>query len=100
MKMISKSRYIYLPLGGGAPQGAGDAPSAGGFEKQYEQWKASAEQINVAVHDIRHMLARVEALAEKRHVELPDLKEVERAVDRFTHRYAPEAMCWMSCCTI
>lgn len=53
-------------------------------EKQYEQWKASAEQINVAVHDIRHMLARVEALAEKKHMELPDLKEVERAVDRFT----------------
>lgn len=27
-------------------------------EKQYEQSKASAEQINVAVHDIRYMLAR------------------------------------------
>lgn len=53
-------------------------------EKQYEQWKASAEQINVSVHDIRHMLARVEALAEKKHIELPDLKEVEKAVDRFT----------------
>lgn len=53
-------------------------------EKQYEQWKASSEQINVAVHDIRHMLARVEALVEKKHIELPGLKEVEKAVDRFT----------------
>lgn len=53
-------------------------------EKQYEQWKANAELINVSVHDIRHMLARVEALAEKKHIELPDLQAVRKAVDRFT----------------
>lgn len=53
-------------------------------EKQYEQWKANVELVNVSVHDIRHMLARVEALAEKKHLDLPDLKAVRKAVDGFS----------------
>lgn len=53
-------------------------------EKQYEQWKANVELINVTVHDIRHMLARMEALAEKKNIELPDLQAVRKAVDVFT----------------
>lgn len=53
-------------------------------EKQYEQWEANVELVNVSVHDIRHMLARVEALAEKKHLDLPDLKAVRKAVDGFS----------------
>lgn len=53
-------------------------------EKQYEQWKTNVEQVNIAVHDIRHMLARVEALAAQAHLELPDLEDAQRAVDGFS----------------
>lgn len=53
-------------------------------EKQYEQWKANVELVNISVHDVRHMLARVEALAEKKHLDLPDLEAVRKAVDGFS----------------
>lgn len=53
-------------------------------EKQYEQWKTNVEQVNIAVHDIRHMLARVEALAAQAHLELPDLEAAQRAVNGFS----------------
>jgi len=52
-------------------------------EKQYEKWKANVELTRVAVHDVRHMLDRVEALAEKKHVDLPDLDAVRRTMDGF-----------------
>jgi len=52
-------------------------------EKQYEKWKSNVELTRVAVHDIRHMLDRVEALAENKHIDLPDLEAVRRTMDGF-----------------
>lgn len=53
-------------------------------EKQYEQWKSNVEQVNIAVHDIRHMLDRAQALAESSRVELPDLDAVRGVVDCYS----------------
>ena len=53
-------------------------------EKQYEQWKSSVEQVNVAVHDVKHMLAHAQTLAEKRQVELPDLDAMREAVESYS----------------
>lgn len=53
-------------------------------EKQYEQWKATVELIQVAVHDLKHLLARVQALAEQKDLELPDLAHMRETVDNFT----------------
>ena len=53
-------------------------------EKQYEQWKANAELMDMVAHDVRHMLARAEALAERKQMELPDLEAVRKAVDHFS----------------
>ncbi len=52
-------------------------------EKQYEKWKTNVELTRVAVHDIRHMLDRVEALAGNKHIDLPDLEAVRRTMDGF-----------------
>jgi len=50
-------------------------------EKQYEKWKASVELARVAVHDVRHMLDRVESLAEKKQIEMPGLEAVRQTMD-------------------
>lgn len=53
-------------------------------EKQYEQWKNSMEQIRIAAHDIKHMLAHAQALAEKNRVDLPDLNRIRQTVDSYS----------------
>lgn len=53
-------------------------------EKQYEQWKHNVEQVNVAVHDVKHMLAHTQALAEKKQVELPGLDTVREAMESYS----------------
>lgn len=53
-------------------------------EKQYEQWKSNVEQVSIAVHDIRHMLDRAQALAGNSRVELPDLDAVRGVVDGYS----------------
>lgn len=53
-------------------------------EKQYEQWKSSVEHLRIAVHDIKHMLAQAQALADQKQVELPDLKAIGQMVDRYS----------------
>lgn len=53
-------------------------------EKQYEQWKSSVEQVNIAVHDMKHMLARTQALAESKQAELPDLDAVRGMVEGYS----------------
>ena len=53
-------------------------------EKQYDQWKNSVQQVNIAVHDIKHMLARAQALAEEEQVELPDLKAIREVVEDYS----------------
>ena len=52
-------------------------------EKQYEQWKNGAEQVRIAVHDIKHMLAHVQELADKQQVELPDLDKMRRTYENY-----------------
>lgn len=49
-------------------------------EKQYEQWKSSVEQVNIAVHDIKHMLDQAQALADNKQAELPDLDAIREMV--------------------
>ena len=53
-------------------------------ERQYEQWKSSVEQVNIAVHDIKHVLAHAQALADRNQVVLPDLNMVRQAVDSYS----------------
>lgn len=53
-------------------------------EKQYEQWKNNVEQIRIAAHDIKHMLAHAQALAEQKQVELPGLNQIRQAVDGYS----------------
>lgn len=53
-------------------------------EKQYEQWKNNVEQIRIAAHDIKHMLAHAQALAEKNQVDLPDLNRIRQTVDSYS----------------
>lgn len=52
--------------------------------KQYEQWSVNAGMIRHWIHDLRHLMNRVERLASKRQVEIPDLSEVRAAVDRLS----------------
>lgn len=53
-------------------------------EKQYEQWKNNVEQVNVAVHDVKHILSHIQTLAEKNQVELPGLDAVREAVESYS----------------
>ena len=50
-------------------------------KKQYEQWSVNAGKIREWIHDLRHLLDRVERLASKDKVEIPDLSAVRAAVD-------------------
>ena len=52
--------------------------------KQYEQWSVNAGMIRHWIHDLRHLMNRVERLASQRQVEIPDLSEVRAAVDRIS----------------
>lgn len=52
-------------------------------EKQYEQWKNSVDMVHIALHDIKHMLAQAQALAEKTQIELPDLTAMRQWVDGY-----------------
>lgn len=53
-------------------------------EKQYEQWKSNVEQVNIAVHDLKHMLAHAQALAEGERAGLPDLDAIREVVDGYS----------------
>ncbi len=53
-------------------------------EKQYEQWKAMVEFTNIQTHDLKHMLDRIEHLADKEHVEIPDISSVRESLEGFT----------------
>ena len=50
-------------------------------EKQYDQWKTSAMELNVRYHDIKHMLDRVERLAGESNVKIPDIGALRRSVE-------------------
>ena len=53
-------------------------------EKQYEQWKTMVEFIGVQTHDLKHMLDRIERLADKENLDLPDLGPIRESVSNFS----------------
>lgn len=53
-------------------------------EKQYEQWKTMVEFIGVQTHDLKHMLDRVERLADKENIAIPDLAPIRESVSNFS----------------
>ena len=53
-------------------------------EKQYEQWKAMVQLNNIHIHDLKHMLNKVEKLSGKEHVEIPDLTPIRDSINSFS----------------
>lgn len=53
-------------------------------EKQYEQWKAMVELNKVMTHDLKHMVNRVEVLADKDHIAIPDLTPIKDKIEDFS----------------
>ncbi len=53
-------------------------------EKQYEQWKAMVELTNVQTHDLKHMLDRIENLADKEKLSIPDLTPIRDSINSFS----------------
>ncbi len=53
-------------------------------EKQYEQWKAMVEFTNIKTHDLRHMLDRIEMIADKDEVKIPDLSSIRDSINNFS----------------
>lgn len=52
-------------------------------EKQYEQWKAMVEFTNIQTHDLKHMLDRIEMLADQKNLEIPDISSVRESLNSF-----------------
>lgn len=53
-------------------------------EKQYEQWKTMVEMNKIAMHDLKHMIGRVEALADKDNIAIPDLTPLKDKIEGFS----------------
>ncbi|MBQ3798444.1 MAG: GHKL domain-containing protein [Butyrivibrio sp.] len=53
-------------------------------EKQYEQWKAMVEFISIQTHDLKHMIDRIQRLAEKENVSIPDLEPIRESISGFS----------------
>ena len=53
-------------------------------EKQYEQWKAMVEFTNVKMHDLKHMLNRIENLSAKDPMSIPDLSTIRDTINHFS----------------
>lgn len=52
-------------------------------EKQYEQWKAMVQFTNIQTHDLKHMLDRIESLAEENKLDVPDLSPIRDSIEGF-----------------
>ena len=52
--------------------------------KQYEQWSVNAGMIKEWIHDLRHLMNRIERLASQKQVDIPDISKVRAAVDRIS----------------
>ena len=50
-------------------------------KKQYEQWSVNAGMIKHWIHDLRHLMDRIEKLASQKQVDIPDISKVKAAVD-------------------
>ena len=53
-------------------------------KKQYEQWSVNAGMIKEWIHDLRHLMNRIEKLASQKQVDIPDISKVRAAVDRIS----------------
>lgn len=53
-------------------------------EKQYEQWKAMVELNSIKVHDLKHMLHRIENYVDKYNIDIPDLSPMRESIDGFS----------------
>lgn len=53
-------------------------------KKQYEQWSVNAGMIKQWIHDLRHLMNRIESLASQKQVDIPDISKVRAAVDRIS----------------
>ena len=53
-------------------------------KKQYEQWSVNAGMIKQWIHDLRHLMNRIEKLASQKQVDIPDISRVKAAVDRIS----------------
>ncbi len=53
-------------------------------EKQYEQWKAMTKFISIQTHDLKHMIDRIQRLADKEHVAIPDLEPIRKSISGFS----------------
>lgn len=52
-------------------------------EKQYEQWKSMEEFTSIKIHDLKHMLDRIERLSKEEDVRIPDLNPLRESIDSF-----------------
>ena len=53
-------------------------------KKQYEQWSVNAGMIKQWIHDLRHLMNRIENMASRKQVDIPDISRVKAAVDRIS----------------
>lgn len=53
-------------------------------EKQYEQWKTMIQINNIHIHDLKHLLDKIEKLSGKEKMELPDLSSVRESIENFS----------------
>ncbi len=53
-------------------------------KKQYEQWSVNAGMIKQWIHDLRHLMNRIENMASQKQVDIPDISRVKAAVDRIS----------------
>ena len=53
-------------------------------EKQYEQWQTMVELTNIQTHDLKHMLDRIENLADKENLNIPDLSPIRDSIESFS----------------
>ncbi len=53
-------------------------------KKQYEQWSVNAGMIKQWIHDLRHLMNRIENLASQKQMDIPDISKVRAAVDRIS----------------
>ncbi|MCR5355595.1 MAG: GHKL domain-containing protein [Lachnospiraceae bacterium] len=52
-------------------------------EKQYEQWKSMEEFTSIKIHDLKHMLDRVERISKEDNVAIPDLEPIRKSIEGF-----------------
>ena len=53
-------------------------------KKQYEQWSVNAGMIKQWIHDLRHLMNRIENMASRKQVDIPDISRVKAAVNRIS----------------